>query len=101
MEQHVLDQAYVRLLTLVSLRQASKVVEREARAVNIHINLDDIESVREHSQRKARDAMIDLVGDQIAAKFDMSPKAARARLADLQGLFGGRRPGGDPSRRWL
>lgn len=83
LEQHALNRAYGKLVTLASLRKVSGVVETEARAMNIHIDLDEINSVREHSERKARAARLELLGDMIAAKFGLPPKDVGARLTDL------------------
>lgn len=51
--------------------------------MNIHFDWDEIHSVREHSERKARTARIELLGCMIATKFGISSKEAESRLSGL------------------
>ncbi|MEH3116812.1 MAG: hypothetical protein PGN25_04195 [Methylorubrum populi] len=69
LDQHAVERAYGRLLFLAELRGASDVVEREGKVMNIHVDLDNIRSVREHADTKIRLAMADMVAQLIADKF--------------------------------
>lgn len=51
--------------------------------MNIHIDLDEIKSVREHSERKAHTAKLEMLADMIAAKFSLKSKDVGSRLSEL------------------
>lgn len=51
--------------------------------MNIQIDMDEIASVREHAERKARAAKLEMLGNMIATKFKLPSEDVEARLSGL------------------